>query len=126
MALPITDTIIAAIAKLVDDSKSGGEYREPTHSDIEFYVNRCGLTSADPKTQGQTVGKAKRVRAILSWALDNNPSAGSKLIEQILSKVRASGGFREQSPNYVGSEAIENSIDAFSRLLKFSPTFPAF
>lgn len=113
MALPITDTIIAAIAKLMDDSKTGGEYREPAHSDIEFYVNRCGLTSADPKAQGQTVGKAKRVRAILSWALDNNADAGSKLIEQLLSKVRASGGFREQSPNFVGSEAIQNAITAF-------------
>lgn len=113
MALPITDTIIAAIAKLVDDSKTGGEYREPTHSDIEFYVNRCGLTSADPKAQGQTVGKAKRVRAVLSWALDNNADAGSKLIEQLLSKVRASGGFREQSQNFVGSEAIQNAITAF-------------
>lgn len=113
MALPITDTIIAAIAKLVDDSKTGGEYREPTHSDIEFYVNRCGLTSADPKAQGQTVGKAKRVRAVLSWALDNNADAGSKLIEQLLAKVRASGGFREQSPNFVGSEAIQNAITAF-------------
>lgn len=114
MALPITDTIIAAIAQLVDDSKSNGEYREPTHSDIEFYVGRTGLTSADPKSQGQTVGKAKRVRAVLSWAIDNNASAGSKLIEQLLSKIKASGGFREQSSNFVGNEAIENAVSAFS------------
>jgi hypothetical protein len=114
MTLPITDTIVAAISQLVDDSKSNGEYREPTHSDIEFYVGRAGLTSADPKAQGQTVGKAKRVRAILSWAIDNNPDAGSKLIEQLISKVKASGGFREQSSNFVGIEAIENAISAFS------------
>lgn len=114
MTLPITDTIIAALAQLVDDSKSNGEYREPSHSDIEFYVGRAGLTSADPKAHGQVIGKAKRVRAILSWAIDNNPDAGSKLIEQLLSKVRASGGFREQSTNYVGAEAILNAISAFS------------
>ncbi len=114
MALPITDTIIAALAQLVDDSKSNGEYREPTHSDIEFYVGRTGLSSADPKSQGQTVGKAKRIRAILSWAIDNNADAGSKLIEQLLSKLRASGGFRKQSNNYVGDEAITNAIAAFS------------
>ncbi len=114
MTLPITDTIIAALAQLVDDSKSNGEYREPSHSDIEFYVGRTGLTSADPKTQGQVIGKAKRVRAILSWAIDNNPNAGSKLIEQLLSKVRACGGFREQSANFVGSEAILNAISAFN------------
>lgn len=114
MALPITDTIIAAVAQLVDDSKSGGEYRESTHSDIEFYVGRTGLTSADPKSQGQIVGKAKRVRAVLSWAIDNNPEAGSKLIEQLLSKVRAAGGFRSESQNFVGSEAIQNAIVAFN------------
>jgi Abortive infection C-terminus len=114
MTLPITDTIVAAVAQLVDDSKSNGEYREPTHSDIEFYVNRAGLTSADPKAQGQIVGKAKRVRAILSWAIDNNPNAGSKLIDQLISKVKASGGFREQSNNFVGHEAIENAIAAFA------------
>lgn len=113
MTLPITDTIIAALAQLIDDSKSNGEYREPSHSDIEFYVERSGLISADPKAQGQVIGKAKRVRAILSWAIDNNPNAGSKLIEQLLSKVRASGGFREKSANFVGSEAILNAISAF-------------
>jgi len=114
MALPITDTIIAALAQLVDDARSGGEYRDPTHSDIEFYIARSGLTAADPKAQGQTVGKAKRVRAVLSWAFDNNPEAGSKLIEGLLSKVRASGGFREQSPNFVGAEAIKNATAAFA------------
>jgi hypothetical protein len=113
MATPITDTIIAAVAQIVDDSKTRGEYREPTHSDIDFYVQRTGLTLADPKSQGQTVGKAKRVRAILSWAIDNNAEAGSRLIDLLMSKVRASGGFREESNNYVGAEAILNAINAF-------------
>ncbi|QJR28217.1 abortive infection family protein [Limnobacter profundi] len=114
MTLPITETIIAAIAQLVDDSKSNGEYREPSHSDIGFYVERTQLTEADPKANGQSVGKAKRVRAILSWAIDNNSLAGSKLIELLMSKVRASGGFRQQSVNFVGNEAIDNAIAAFS------------
>ena len=35
--LPINDTIVAAIAQLVDDSKAG-DHREPTHSEIEFYA----------------------------------------------------------------------------------------
>lgn len=112
-ALPITDEIIAAVAQIVDDANSDGKYREPTHSDIEFYVKRCRLEGADPKLQGQTVGKEKRVRATLSWALDNNPEAGSRLIEQLLAKVRAVGGFREASQNFVGSEAIRNAAAAF-------------
>lgn len=43
MALPINDTIVAAVAQLIDDSKSNGQYRDPTHSDIDFYVNQAGL-----------------------------------------------------------------------------------
>ena len=112
MALPITDLIVAAVSKMVDDSQAD-VYREPSHSDLEFYIARCGLTEADPKFQGQTVGKAKRVRAVLSWALDNDPTAGGKLIEALVSKVRASGGFRESSVNYIGEEVILQAIDAF-------------
>jgi hypothetical protein len=115
VALPITDTVIAAIAQLIDDSRarSGGDYRDPTHSDIDFYVAQAGLTLSDPKHQGQTIGKAKRVRAILHEALESNQSAGSKLIAALLSKVKACGGFREGSDNYVGAEAIANAREAF-------------
>ena len=64
---PISDAIIIAVARLVDDSQAG-KYREPTHSDIEFQIERVGLSAAGPKRQGQAVGKAKRERAVLSWA----------------------------------------------------------
>jgi Abortive infection C-terminus len=111
MTLPISDSIIVAIAKLVDDSQV--EYREPTHSEIEFQIQKAGLKTADPKYQGQTVGKAKRVRATLYWALENNPEAGAKLVELMLSHLRAVGGFRSTSPNYVGEEQILNAISSF-------------
>lgn len=75
MTAPLTDATIAALAQLVDDSKPGDERRVPSHSDIEFFTQRNGLTAGDPKAQGQTVGKAKRVRAILYWAIDNNVSS---------------------------------------------------
>jgi Abortive infection C-terminus len=110
--LPINDTVIAALAQLVDDSKSA-ERREPSHSDIDFYVAQARLGAFDPKSQGQTVGKAKRVRAVLHGALDSDPDAGSKLIASLLSKVRACGGFRPASPSYVGAEAISNAQSAF-------------
>ena len=112
MTPPITDLIVAAVSKMVDDSQIEG-YREPSHSDLEFYINRAGLTSADPKAQGQTVGKAKRIRAVLSWALDNNQAAGGKLIQLLVDKVRAAGGFRESSANFIGQETIRQAIDAF-------------
>jgi len=111
MSLPISDSIIVTIAKLVDDSQV--ESREPTHSEIEFQIKKAGLQAGDPKFQGQTVGKAKRLRATLYWALENNPEAGGKLIESILSHLRAVGGFRTSSPNYVGKEQILNAISSF-------------
>jgi hypothetical protein len=113
MTAPLTDATIAALSQIVDDSRPGGERRVPSHSDIDFHVQRNCLADGDPKAQGQTVGKAKRVRAILYWAIDNDVSAGSKFISELMAKVKASGGFREQSPNYVGSEAIHNAIVAF-------------
>lgn len=111
--LPVNDTIVAAVSQLIDDSKSNGEYRDPTHSDIDFYVEQAGLSAADPKRQGYVVGKAKRVRPILYVALADNQPAGAKLIGLLISKVRASGGFRESSPHFVGVQAIANLKAAF-------------
>ena len=116
MALPpISDTIVHALAQLVDDSQSDGMWREPSHSDIDFQVNACGLSPLDPRRQGQnTIGKAKRVRAILYSAMEDAPGPGSKFAAGLLAKIRASGGFRPASPNYVGSEAFENAKAAFA------------
>ena len=111
MELPLTDPVIVAVSKLVDDSQV--DTREPSHSDLDFQIKNARLTQADPKTHGQTFGKAKRVRTVLSWALENNIQAGSKLVRLILSQVKAVGGFRDSSPNYVGQEAIRNAIGVF-------------
>ncbi len=112
MELPISDSIIVAVSKLIDDAKVDPK-REPTHYDFDVQIKKAGLTSADPKSQGQSVGKAKRVRATLNWAIENDRPAGSELISLILSQVRAVGGFRDSSPNFVGKEQILNAIGAF-------------
>lgn len=111
--IPLTDTIVHAVAQLVDDSGNNGSYREPSHADIEFQVNTVGLSKHDPKQQGQTIGKAKRVRAVLYSAMEMHPEAGSRFVSGLLSKIRACGGFRETSTNYVGQEAVENARGAF-------------
>lgn len=111
MELPITGSIIIALARLIDDSQV--ESRQPTHNDLEVLFKRSGLLSVDPKSQGLAWGKAKRVTAVLNWAIENEPSSGSKLISLLLSQVRAVGGFRDSSPNFVGREHILNAIDAF-------------
>ena len=107
---PLTDTLVFAVADLVDDA---GATREPSHSEIAHHITRAGLSEADPLRQGQTVGKAKRVRAVLSWALENATNKGEILCAAIISLVRAKGGFRESSPNFVGHEAIRNAAEAF-------------
>lgn len=109
---PLNDAIIVAIAQLVDDWQSPSGRRDPSHSDLEFHIQRANLETADPVLQGQTVGKAKRIRATLSWALENDVEAGGELVSSIISLVRGHGGFRETSPNYVGESVIENLISA--------------
>lgn len=109
---PLTDAIIVAVSQLVDDAQCAR--RDPSHSDLEFHIKRAGLTAGDPISHGQTVGKAKRVRATLNWALENDNEAGGDLVSSLVSLVRGHGGFRETSTNYVGSEAITNLASALS------------
>ena len=108
---PLSDEIMVAVANLVDDAQV--ETREPSHSDIEFQIRRAGLEKADPKNLGRNVGKAKRIRAVLSWALENDLNSGEKLVYFLISTIRGLGGFRTTSPNYVGQESIINAIQAF-------------
>lgn len=111
MNAPLSDAIIIAVSRLVDDAQS--ETREPSHSDIEFQINRTGLQAGDPKAQGQTVGKAKRIRSTLNWALENNINGGQNLVAGLISHLRGCGGFRPTSPNYVGAEVITDASAAF-------------
>jgi hypothetical protein len=109
---PLSDPIIIAVSRLVDDAQSGT--REPSHSDIEFQINRVKLQNGDPKSSGQTVGKAKRVRGTLMWAMQNDPEAGEQLIYNLISLIKGCGGFRQESVNYVGADCIATAIDAFN------------
>jgi len=111
MGAPLSDSIIVSVARLVDDAQT--ETREPSHSDIEFQIGRVQLTQGDPKAQGQLVGKAKRVRGTLHWALENNQQAGEALVESLIALIRGCGGFRPSSPNYVGEHAIADAVTAF-------------
>lgn len=111
MPAPLTDSVIFAVARLVDDARV--ETRQPSHSDLDFQIGRAGLTAGDPKADGQLVGKAKRVRAALNWALTNDIRAGEALVESLIAFLRGCGGFRAGSPNYVGAEVITDAIGAF-------------
>jgi Abortive infection C-terminus len=109
---PLTDAVLAALAKLVDDAQS--IKRQPSHSEIQDQFQRAGLLSADPGQDPRPVGKAKRVRAVLQWAIENDTEKGERLVYLIITLVRGVGGFRESSPNFVGSECIQDLRDALA------------
>jgi len=111
LVFTINDAIIQAVARLVDDA---GASREPSHSDLEAVFRRGRLLDADPhRDPAVRVGKQKRVRTVLSWALDNNPAAGTSTVAALISMIRGCGGFRQESSNFCGDEAIETCIAAF-------------
>ena len=112
ISIPLNDAILIAISQLVDDSQS--ERRDPSHSDLRFAFERHGLLQGDPATQGQSVGKAKRVRSTLSWALEHAPDVGGQFVAALIALIRGYGGFRDSSPNYVGSHAYQNAAAAFA------------
>lgn len=108
--IPVNDTIIYSLARLVDDAQK--ERRDPSHSDIEFQIKRAGLDEGDPNREGSPVGKAKRVRGVLNWAIDNSIQKAEVFVAGLISSVKGCGGFREGSPNYVGTDAITDLSSA--------------
>jgi hypothetical protein len=101
-----------AVSQLIDDAQT--ERRDPSHYDLKCAFERHGLSQGDPATQRLSVGKAKRVRLALSWALEHAPEAGSQFISTFIALIRGYGGFRESSPNYVGIDAYRNAAAALS------------
>ncbi len=108
--IPVNDAIIYAVARLVDDAQK--ERRDPSHSDIEFQITRVGLKDADPNKDGAPVGKSKRIRGVLNWAIENDITKAELFVSGIISSVKSCGGFRSTSSNYVSAEAIKNLSDA--------------
>jgi hypothetical protein len=96
MPAPLSDAAIIAVSRLVDDAQ--GERRDPSHADLEFRIDQAGLSAADPNRQGQVVGKARRTRATLQWALEHSSESGERLVEALIPHVRGCGGFRSAPP----------------------------
>lgn len=109
--IAIDTGVVHAVSGLVDDA---GATREPSHSEIEDAIRAAGATSGDPKQHGSSVGKQKRVRATLRWAVEHDDAVAQKLVRELISLVRSLGGFREDSPNYCGTETIQNCRNAFT------------
>jgi hypothetical protein len=111
LTLSLNETIVQAVARLVDDA---GATREPSHSDLESLFNRSGLAGGDPHLDPAVrVGKQKRVRSTLQWAMGNDEAAGVRGITSLIATVRGFGGFRPESPHFCGADCISTCIDAF-------------
>ena len=107
-AAPLSDPIIFAVSRLVDDAQV--ETREPSHYQLEVQIKRAGLGHADPNLKGgKPVGKMKRLQIVLSNALEHDRAAGERLVGYMLSLIQGLGGFRPTSHNYVGEDAIRSA-----------------
>jgi len=112
-SIELSDTIIEAVARLVDDAQAEVK-REPTHSTLTFHIGQAKLLAGDPAHVGHTVGKAKRVRAVLSWSIEHAQTAGARFAATLIGVIKGSGGFRPSSPNYVGDDALADAIEALA------------
>ena len=76
--IPVNDTIIYSLARLVDDAQK--DRRDPSHSDIQFQINRSVLQDGDPNKDGSPVGKVNRVRGFCLSSIMDKGNLGLQLI----------------------------------------------
>ncbi len=111
---PLTEAIRIAVAQLFADDPVNrrdldAKPRDPSHQTLTECIQRVGLQRADIKG-----GKEKRIRAVLSWALDNDLENGRRLVAILVATTKGSGGFRDVSPNFVQTETVTNLRAAFA------------
>jgi len=105
----INDEIVSVVARFFDGGAG------PSHEELTRLIGRVGLSHVDPRTThpGEQVGKMRRVREVLSHAIDNDARAGDRLIKSIVGAVRSYGAFRAESPGYAGPDQIDATRAAF-------------
>jgi len=108
----ISVEVASTLAKFFD----GG--RGPSHDELTMWFRATGLLSADPGSSGPLgpIGKMKRVRNVLYFAVENDPAAGVRLVNQLVEGLRGSGAFLPGSETYAGDEVIAAGRRAFKDL----------
>jgi len=81
-----------------------------SHDEFGRLVEGVGLRDADP---GTARGKAKRMRAVMGHAMNEDRKAGARLVYRLIASIRGRGGFREGDPAYIGETTYLNLRDAF-------------
>jgi hypothetical protein len=105
---PLSEEVAAAIARFF--SLGAG----PSHSQLSEVFRRVGASRFDPARDGdQTIGKEKRVRAVLSDSAMARDVDHTKLVTDLIARLRASGSFDKDSTSCPGPETIESAQRAF-------------
>lgn len=105
----LSDEVVSAVARFFE-AGSG-----PSHDELARLFRRFGLEGADPAKRfpNEQIGKMKRVREVLSVAIDTNAPAGEQLVKGIVGSIKARGGFRATSDEYAGDDVVQAARDAF-------------
>lgn len=75
----MNDEVMSALARFFDEG------RGPSHDEFDRLFARAGLRAADPRAAGEgTIGKMKRVRAVLGYAIDNDPEKADVLVKALV------------------------------------------
>jgi hypothetical protein len=99
-----TDTIGYAAIRLIDAD------RPPSHDELARLFAGVGLSAGDP---GPSEGKVKRMRAVIAHAQRHDRNAGARLVYRLIGVIRGAGGFRSDSPSFVGKDVFRNLQDAY-------------
>jgi len=104
-----THEVVSAVARFFEAG------RGPSHDELSRLFRRFGVEGADPlkRFPGEQIGKMKRVREVLSVAIDTNAPAAEQLVKGIVGSIKARGGFRSTSNEYAGEDVIQAARDAF-------------
>ncbi|MDX6707421.1 MAG: hypothetical protein QOI48_3267 [Solirubrobacteraceae bacterium] len=81
-----------------------------SHDQLEQLFAGAGLAGADP---GPGQGKAKRMRAVMDYAMARDRKAGALLVYRLVCSIRGHGGFREGDAAHIGEARYLNLRDAY-------------
>ena len=99
------EAIAAAVSRIIDQDSP------LSHDDLDTAFGRFGLAKGDlgrADAQGRPIGKHRRVKAVLTYAVDNAPEKGGKLVEYLLARLRGGGSFRQGSPSSLSGDDVAN------------------
>lgn len=110
MKLRVNDALGTAISQMIDQDSP------LSHDDLDTSFDRFKLRAGDigkKDAEGKPIGKHRRVKAVLTYAVDNDPEAGGRLVEYLVSRLRGAGSFRDGSSNRLPADAVANAQAVF-------------